>query len=386
VRFRTPVGCGRFGVLLGLGLGFGSTIVGCLWGCWVVLSLNGVDVSVSSGGGSSRVPVLSVRGLKTYVFSRRGVGRAVDGVSFDVFRGETLGLVGESGSGKSMTALSILGLNPTPGTRIVGGEVVLNGDDLVVKSSREMRAVRGRLLGMILQDPMTALNPVLTVGDQVAEPLVVHKLFSRRGIRDRVIELLGMLRIPGAASRLGSFPHQFSGGMRQRVVGAIAMSCNPEVLIADEPTTALDVTLQAAYLELLKQIQLDHSVAIIFITHDFGIVADMCDRVAVMYAGRIVEDAATLELFDHPAHPYTMGLLGSIPDVGEDVARLVSIPGSPPSIFDGLPGCSFAPRCGFATDVCVADAPPAVEVAAGHFSRCWYAEEIHAGELVGYDA
>lgn len=329
--------------------------------------------------------VLSVRDLRTYVFTRRGEGKAVDGVSFDVYRGKTLGVVGESGSGKSMTALSILGLNPKPETRIVSGEIVLNGEDLLGKTPREMRAVRGKLLGMILQDPMTALNPVLTIEDQVSEPLLVHQMHSGRGIRERVIDLLRMLRIPGAESRLKNFPHQFSGGMRQRVVGAIAMSCNPDVLIADEPTTALDVTLQAAYLEVLKRIQQDHSVAIIFITHDFGIVADMCDRVAVMYAGKIVEDAATVELFDHPAHPYTMGLLGSIPNVEEDVARLVSIPGSPPSIFDRAPGCSFAPRCRFATDQCGAEEPPVVEVAINHFSRCWYAREIHSGEISDHD-
>ena len=326
--------------------------------------------------------MLSVSELKTYVFTRRGEGKAVDGVSFDVYRGETLGLVGESGSGKSMTALSILGLNPKPETRIVEGDIRLHGEDLRAKSPREMRAVRGKVLGMILQDPMTALNPVFTIEDQVGEPLTVHEEHTRRGIKQRVIELLRMLRIPAAEDRLKNFPHQFSGGMRQRVVGAIAMSCNPEVLIADEPTTALDVTLQAAYLELLKQIQRDHTVAIIFITHDFGIVADMCDRVAVMYAGRIVENASTVELFDHPAHPYTVGLLGSIPNVDEDVERLISIPGSPPSIYDQPPGCSFAPRCPFATDQCVAEAPPAIEVADDHLSRCWYAKEIYSGELV----
>lgn len=334
---------------------------------------------------SDQEPVLSVRDLKTYVFTRRGEGRAVDGVSFDVYRAKTLGVVGESGSGKSMTALSILGLNPRPETRIVGGEVTLNGDDLLRKTQRQMRAVRGKFLGMILQDPMTALNPVLTIEDQVSEPLLVHGTHSQRGVRDRVVELLRMLRIPGAESRLGNFPHQFSGGMRQRVVGAIAMSCNPDVLIADEPTTALDVTLQAAYLSVLRQIQEDHSVAIIFITHDFGIVADMCDRVAVMYAGKIVEDAATVELFDHPAHPYTIGLLGSIPDVEEDVERLISIPGSPPSIFDRAPGCSFAPRCRFATDRCLAEEPPVVEVAPDHSSRCWYAGDMYAGEFSGHD-
>ena len=337
------------------------------------------------GGASSQDPVLSVRDLKTYVFTRRGEGKAVDGVSFDVYRGRTLGVVGESGSGKSMTALSILGLNPKPETRIVGGEVFLNGEDLLGKSQREMRGVRGKFLGMILQDPMTALNPVLTIEDQVSEPLLVHRLRSPRRVRERVVDLLRMLRIPGAESRLKSFPHQFSGGMRQRVVGAIAMSCNPDVLIADEPTTALDVTLQVAYLRVLKRIQQDHSVAIIFITHDFGIVADMCDRVAVMYAGKIVEDAATVELFDRPAHPYTMGLLGSIPNVEDDVERLISIPGSPPSIFDQAPGCSFAPRCRFATERCVSEEPPVLEVAADHSSRCWYAAELYAGELSDHD-
>ncbi len=345
------------------------------------------DVASPAGVSASDTsdPVISVRNLKTYVITRRGEGKAVDGVAFDVHRGETLGLIGESGSGKSMTALSILRLNPKPETRIVDGEILLNGENLLDMTPREMRSVRGKKLGMILQDPMTALNPVLTIGNQVAEPLLTHHEHSRKGIRGRVVELLRMLRIPGAEERLKAFPHQFSGGMRQRVVGAIAMSCNPDVLIADEPTTALDVTLQAAYLEVLKQIQREHTVAIIFITHDFGIVADMCDRVAVMYAGKIVENATTTELFDHPAHPYTLGLLNSIPNVEEDVERLKSIPGSPPSIYDPTPGCSFAPRCSLATEKCTTEAPPAIAVAAGHSSRCWYASEIFSGKLSPHD-
>jgi oligopeptide/dipeptide ABC transporter ATP-binding protein len=338
-----------------------------------------VGTASSASGTHPREVVLSVRDLKTYIFTRRGEGKAVDGVSFDLARGETLGLVGESGSGKSMTALAILGLNPRPESRIVGGSVFLKGEDLVTKTPREMRGIRGKRLGMILQDPMTALNPVLTIEDQVSEPLKRHHQVSRARIRDRVIELLKLLRIPAAEQRLGSFPHQFSGGMRQRVVGAIAMACNPEVLIADEPTTALDVTLQVSYLELLKQIQRDYTVSIIFITHDFGIVADLCDRVAVMYAGRVVETASTIELFDRPSHPYTQGLLFSIPDVEKSVERLATIPGSPPSIYERPPGCSFAPRCSRATERCHVEEPPSVEVAPGHDSRCWYADELYAG-------
>ena len=234
-------------------------------------------------------PILEVRDLQTYFFTRRGVGKAVDGVSFTLHRGETLGLVGESGCGKSLTCLSIVRLHPRPASRIVGGQVLFRGEDLLARPEREMRRVRGRHVAMVLQDPMTALNPVFTVGDQVAEPLRLHQRLRGRTLRERVLEVMRLVRIPGAETRLGSYPHQFSGGMRQRTVGAIALACDPEVLLADEPTTALDVTIQAAYLALLREIQARTGLAILFVTHDFAVVARMCDRVAVMYAGRIVE-------------------------------------------------------------------------------------------------
>jgi oligopeptide/dipeptide ABC transporter ATP-binding protein len=316
-------------------------------------------------------PVLDVRDLRTYLYTQRGVGKAVDGVSFELRPGETLGLVGESGCGKSMTALSILGLHPRPAARIVGGQVMFHGEDLLEKSRRQLRRYRGKRIALILQDPMTALNPVFTVKAQLAEPLRIHQRLRGRRLLARAIELLKLLRIPAAEQRLHSYPHQLSGGMRQRVVGAIALSCGPEVIIADEPTTALDVTVQAAYLALLKEIQRDTGVAILFITHDFGIVAKMCDRVAVMYAGRIVETAPTWELFDRPAHPYTEALLRSVPDVQRNPTRLASIEGQPPTIFGLPPGCSFAARCPYVMPRCTVEFPPEVEVGSDHRARCW---------------
>jgi oligopeptide/dipeptide ABC transporter ATP-binding protein len=315
--------------------------------------------------------VLSTRNLRVNLYTKRGVGKAVDGVSFDLRRGETLGLVGESGCGKSITALSIIGLHPTPAARIVGGQVLFHGGDLVQMSPDELRQHRGKRIAMILQDPMTALNPVFTVGNQLAEPLRLHQRMRGKGLRKRAVELLKLLRIPGAETRLGDYPHQFSGGMRQRVVGAIAISCDPEVLIADEPTTSLDVTVQAAYLALLKEIQRNTQLAILFITHDFGVVARMCNRVAVMYAGKIVETAPTWDLFDHPAHPYTEALLNSVPDVRTGTERLASIEGQPPSIFSELKGCPFAPRCKYVMDRCWSTFPAETEIKGGHSASCW---------------
>jgi oligopeptide/dipeptide ABC transporter ATP-binding protein len=316
-------------------------------------------------------PVLEVRDLRTYVHTQDRVGKAVDGVSFALHPAETLGLVGESGCGKSMTALSILGLQPRPAAHLVGGEILFRGENLVGKTPRALRRYRGRRIALILQDPMTALNPVFTIGSQIAEPLRLHQRLRGRRLRARAIELLQLLRIPAAAERLRSFPHQLSGGMRQRAVGAIAISCGPEVLIADEPTTALDVTVQAAYLALLKEIQQRTGVAILFITHDFGVVARMCDRVAVMYAGRIVETAATAELFDRPAHPYTEALLRSVPDVTTPTRRLASIEGQPPSIYALPAGCAFAPRCPDVMSRCRESFPPEVELGRAHSVRCW---------------
>jgi len=314
---------------------------------------------------------LQVRDLHTYFFTQRGVGKAVDGVSFELRCGETLGLVGESGCGKSLTCLSILGLNPKPASRVVGGQVLLHGEDLLQKSEKELRKYRGRHLAIILQDPMTALNPVFTIGNQLYEPLRIHHKLRGLRLRQRAIELLQLLHIPAAEMRLRSFPHHFSGGMRQRAVGAIALSCSPEVLIADEPTTSLDVTVQAAFLELLKDIQRRSDLAILFVTHDFGVVAQMCDRVAVMYAGKIVETADTWSLFDAPAHPYTEALLRSVPEVNEQTERLYAIEGQPPSIYNLPSGCPFAQRCPYAQDRCWREYPPESAVADGHTVRCW---------------
>jgi oligopeptide/dipeptide ABC transporter ATP-binding protein len=316
-------------------------------------------------------PALQVRDLQTYFFTRRGVGKAVDGVSFDLRRGETLGLVGESGCGKSMVCLSMLRLNPQPASRIVGGRVLLHGEDLLQKPAHEMRRYRGRHLAIVLQDPMTALNPVFTIGNQVSEPLRIHQKLRGHQLLQRVIELLQLLRIPAAETRLRNFPYQFSGGMRQRVVGAIALSCSPEVLIADEPTTSLDVTVQAALLALLKDIQQRSNLAILFVTHDFSVVAQMCDRVAVMYAGKIVETADTWRLFDRPAHPYTEALLRSVPEVHEHTEQLYAIEGQPPSIYDLPAGCPFAPRCPYVQERCWRDYPPQYTMANSHTVSCW---------------
>jgi oligopeptide/dipeptide ABC transporter ATP-binding protein len=315
--------------------------------------------------------VLSVNDLKTYFYTQRGVGKAVDGVSFDLHRGETLGLVGESGCGKSITSLSIVGLHPQPASRIVGGQILFDGVDLRQLPPQKLRHYRGKRLAMVLQDPMTALNPVFTIADQLGEPLRLHQRLRGPRLKARAIELLKLLRIPAPEGRLKNYPHQFSGGMRQRVVGAIGLSCGPEVLIADEPTTALDVTVQAAYLALLKDIQRQTELAILFITHDFSVVARMCDRVAVMYAGKVVETAPTWELFDRPAHPYAEALRNSVPDVRVGVSRLYAIEGYPPSIYEKPLGCPFAPRCAYVMPHCRREFPPEVEVAPGHRASCW---------------
>jgi len=296
----------------------------------------------------------------------------VDGVSFPLNRGETLGLVGESGCGKSITALSILRLVPRPVARIVGGQVLFKGEDLLRKSEKEMRRYRGSHISMILQDPMTALNPVFNIGEQVMEPLRIHQHIQKNALKARAIDILRVLRVPAAESRLCSFPHEFSGGMRQRVVGAISLSCQPELLIADEPTTSLDVTIQAQYLKLLREIQQDQGLSIIFITHDFGIVARVCDWVAVMYAGRVVEIATVQDLFKKPVHPYTQALLNSVPTIGSDAKkRLLSIEGDLPSIYNLPQGCTFAPRCDYVMQRCREEYPPEVSVESGHTSRCW---------------
>jgi peptide/nickel transport system ATP-binding protein len=325
-------------------------------------------------------PLLVVENLRTHFFTRRGITRAVDGVSFTLRAGETLALVGESGSGKSVTCLSLVRLVPEPAGRIIGGRVLLDGEDLLRKSPGEMRRVRGKQIAMVLQDPMTSLNPALTIGAQVSEVVKLHQGLRGRTLRDRVVDALSRLRIPAAGARLGQFQHQLSGGMRQRVSSAIAMSCAPRLLIADEPTTSLDVTIQAQYLELLKEVQRASGVAVILVTHDFGIVAANADRVAVMYAGRIVEIGPVDEIIHRPAHPYTVGLMGSIPSIVDERARLAQIDGTMPRL-DSIPGgCAFHPRCPRAIERCRHELPVLAIVGATR-AACWQ-PHIHEHELI----
>ena len=318
-------------------------------------------------------PLLVVEDLRTHFFTRRGVTKAVDGVSFSVRAGETLALVGESGSGKSVTCLSLVRLVPEPAGRIVGGRILLDGDDLMTRTPAEMRRVRGRHIAMVLQDPMTSLNPALTIGTQIGEVVRLHQRLRGRSLRARVLDALRRLRISAPEDRLGQYPHQFSGGMRQRVSSAIALSCAPRLLIADEPTTSLDVTIQAQYLALLEEVRAATGVAVILVTHDFGIVAANADRVAVMYAGRIVEMGATQAVFDRPAHPYTRALLRCLPDVELKRRRLVEIGGQPPDLTSLPPGCPFAPRCPERQPQCETACPPAVSVGDRHVAHCWVA-------------
>jgi oligopeptide/dipeptide ABC transporter ATP-binding protein len=296
----------------------------------------------------------------------------VDDVSLTLGVGETLGVVGESGSGKTTLALTILRLLP-PAARIVAGQLLFEGEDLLAKSDAEMRRIRGKRIAMILQDPMASLNPLFTIGDQIAEPIRVHERTKRASAWDRARELLRAVKIPAAESRLRDYPHQLSGGMRQRIVGAIAISCGPRLLIADEPTTSLDVTIQAQYLKLLRELQRQHGLALIFITHNLGIVAKMCDQVAVMYAGRLIESGPVHQIFDAPAHPYTRALLESIPRMGDADRRLTAIDGQPPDLADPPGGCAFHPRCPKMVDRCRREEPPAFDIAADQVARCWLA-------------
>ena len=314
---------------------------------------------------------LEVEDLRTYFQTRWGTVKAVDGVSFNVRRGETLGIVGESGCGKSVTVLSLMRLVPSPPGRIVGGKVILDGQDILQLSEREMSRVRGGEIGIILQDPMTSLNPIFSIGEQVKEAIRIHQNTNRKGVLEKTLEVLRQVRIPAAETRAKDYPHQMSGGMRQRVVGAISISCQPKVLIADEPTTSLDVTIQAQYLRLLRELQEELDLALIFITHDFGIVAKNCDRVAVMYAGRIVEIGDVRDIFNNPSHPYTEALLSSVPKMEEDVERLYSIEGQPPTLHDLPPGCPFAPRCPHVMERCREEYPPKIQVGTDHFANCW---------------
>lgn len=320
----------------------------------------------------SAPPLLELRNLSTHYVSARGtrVVRAVDEVSLTLEAGSTLGIVGESGSGKSTLALTILRLLP-PAARITGGEILFDGEDLRGKSDVEMRRIRGKRIAMILQDPMASLNPLFTIGDQVAEPLRVHESAGRAGAWIRAKDLLKAVRISAPESRVGEYPHQMSGGMRQRIVGAIAISCSPRLLIADEPTTSLDLTIQAQYLNLLRDLQRQYELALIFITHNLGIVAKMCDQVAVMYAGRLVEWGPVTRIFDAPAHPYTQALLGSIPRMSDARERLTAIEGQPPDLAAPPAGCAFHPRCPQAMTQCREQTPPETVLALRHTTRCW---------------
>jgi oligopeptide/dipeptide ABC transporter ATP-binding protein len=317
------------------------------------------------------IDFLEVKNLKTYFFTRWGTVKAVDGVSFCLKEGETLGLVGESGCGKSITCLSILRLVPQPAGRIVGGEILFQGEDLLKKSEREMREIRGAKISMILQDPMTSLNPVFTIGNQLTEAIKIHRGLKGKDLRERAVDILRMVRISSPEERLRNWPHQLSGGMRQRVVAAISLSCEPRLLVADEPTTSLDATIQMQFLRLLREVQQQAGLTMIFVTHDFGIVARMCNRVAVMYAGKIVEMAEVRELFNRAAHPYTEALMKSVPKADEKVERLTSIEGEPPRLHNVPPGCTFTPRCSYAADNCRDEYPPSVEIRSGHLVSCW---------------
>jgi len=325
-------------------------------------------------------PLLRVDGLRTHFFTDAGVVRAVDGVSFDVHAGQTLAVVGESGSGKSVTALSILRLIAEPPGRIVGGTVSFRGRNLLEASAREMRAIRGKEISMIFQEPMTSLNPVFTCGEQIIETLVLHEKISRHAARARAVDMLALVGIPSPDQRVDEYPHQMSGGMRQRVMIAMALSCHPALLIADEPTTALDVTIQAQILELLRRLQQEMGMAVILITHDLGVVAETADQVAVMYAGRVVEQCDVRALFRRPLHPYTAGLQASLPKLNETQDRLRVIPGTVPNPAKFPAGCRFHPRCPVAQNRCLSD-PDLVSVEAGHLSRCLRAQEIAAGTL-----
>jgi oligopeptide transport system ATP-binding protein len=316
-------------------------------------------------------PLLSVTDLRTSFFTSRGDVQAVRGVSFELRPGEILGIVGESGSGKSVSCMSVLGLL-RGGGRVIGGRALFKGQDLLSLDERDLRRLRGDEIGMIFQDPMTSLNPTLTVGEQVIETILRHRKVSRAAARQRAVELFELVRIPSAAKRLGSYPHEFSGGMRQRVMIAMALSCDPKLLIADEPTTALDVTIQRQILALLKELQSRLGMAVILITHDLGVIAETADRVLVMYGGMVMEEAPVRALFGWPSHPYTRGLLASIPDLRDGThRRLTPIPGSPPDMRRPPAGCPFAPRCPHAMAQCVAALPPIYAVEAGHGSRCW---------------
>jgi len=325
-------------------------------------------------------PLLEVAGLKTWFFTRDGIVRAVDGVSFHVTPGETLAVVGESGCGKSVTALSVLRLIPSPPGRIVSGTIRFAGRDLLGLSEAEMRQVRGNEISMIFQEPMTSLNPVLTIGRQIAETLTLHQGLSRNRALAKAVDMLRLVHIPEPERRAAEYPHQLSGGMRQRVMIAMALACNPKLLIADEPTTALDVTIQAQILDLMRELKQKIDAAIVLITHDLGVVAEMAQRVVVMYAGRKAEEAPVGPLFQRPLHPYTKGLLNSVPRLGATLAGervpLAEIPGTVPSLREVIPGCPFEARCSFASDQCRREMPQFEEKEPGHFAACFHSDRV----------
>jgi oligopeptide transport system ATP-binding protein len=322
--------------------------------------------------------ILSVRDLKTYFETEDGVVKAVDGISFELERGETLGIVGESGSGKSVTNLSIIRLIPEPPGKIVSGEIIFDGEDIRALPIEELRRVRGKRIAMIFQDPMTSLNPFMRISKQLMEITQLHLGYTRDQAYEHAVKMLETVGIPDARARVDSYPHEFSGGMRQRVMIAMALSCEPELLIADEPTTALDVTIQAQILELIKNLKRETGTSVILITHDLGVVAGMTDHIIVMYAGKIFEQAPTRELFKYPGNPYTKGLLRSVPDPAHEHGRaLYQIPGLPPDVAHLPPGCPFAPRCERAEEICGREFPPFVQLNAEHFSLCHFAAEVY---------
>jgi oligopeptide/dipeptide ABC transporter ATP-binding protein len=328
--------------------------------------------------------LLDVKNLHTYFFTPEGVVKAVDGVSFHLGRRESLAIVGESGCGKTVTALSIIRLVPDPPGKIMEGEIFFEGRDLVKLEGKELRQIRGNQIGMIFQDPMTSLNPVYTIGNQIIEAIRTHTNLSMRESKARAIELLEMVEIPQAKNRLKDFPHEFSGGMRQRVMIAMAISCNPKILIADEPTTALDVTIQAQIIELLERLRMEVGLAVILITHDLGVVAGTAENVLVMYAGKVVEYGKIEDIYYRSKHPYAWSLMRSIPRMDEKKEKLMVIPGQPPSLINLPPGCSFQPRCPFAEAICEEEEPPLKDVGSGHLSACHFAEdfETRAGVAV----
>jgi oligopeptide transport system ATP-binding protein len=326
-------------------------------------------------------PLLEVKNLKTQFFTQDGVVKAVDDLSFYIMPGETLGVVGESGSGKSITGLSLMRLIPSPPGKIVSGEVNFNGQDVLKMSDEQVRHIRGNEIAMIFQDPMTSLNPVLTINRQISESLILHMGMNKEQAKARAVELLKMVGIPNAEERVDQYPHQFSGGMRQRVMIAMALSCNPKLLIADEPTTALDVTIQAQILDLMKNLQAETGAGVMMITHSMGVVAGMADRVQVMYAGHIVETATTEEIFANPRHPYTVGLMKSIPRLdARTKEKLQPIRGLPPDLIDLPDMCPFVPRCNYAREQCERKNPPLMEVSPGHFSACWFHDEVNIND------